>query len=663
MKKISAILLIAVCLSTIYAQYILRPALFKYVDVDSFINVPYITLDSASVLYIHNDSTLFINSANDTSLRIYSGGSFGILTHAKDSMGIYAISNGKYGGYFTADNYAIVGSVASPLDTALYVPNGVSVFTNLYADTLHGVGTIQSLEGSSTSVWSVSSYANGQYSLSFGEKDTVNGQNSVIVGGVNNSINNEVSIICGGSYNTTLNPESFILGGSYNLDSSSSSFIIGIKDTLGAAAESSIIIGLNTKWDIPKTIALTGVDSVVIDSVLSVHSKIYADSFIGDINWDTLGAYLDTTNHGGSVRGGIEFDTLTGDETLRVSQDSLYQYINPNGADRNIYLDTTGAKIGNKFIIRNDENYSSNIRIRIWDMATSIDYISSMSMRTYTFNGNNWVAGDNATGISQYSNVALGYNARASGKGVAVGSDVISTSGGASVGFGAYGSDDGAAVGYYSNGYSFGVAMGYASYGQNYGVGLGSHAQGDHYGTALGYYAIGNYNGVAIGYHTRSQENNSIAKGSYSKCERYNEEWKCADGAAINKYGYGEVDWFAELDTSTTTEIFLGGVASNRFTILAKSVVTFSILVSALDTITGDGAGYKIEGAIKRDAANDSVSIVGSVTKTVLAEDDASWDVNVSADNVNKALIMTVASDTTNTVRWNAEMTYSEARY
>jgi hypothetical protein len=48
-----------------------------------------------------------------------------------------------------------------------------------------------------------------------------------------------------------------------------------------------------------------------------------------------------------------------------------------------------------------------------------------------------------------------------------------------------------------------------------------------------------------------------------------------------------------------------------------------------------------------------NTAIVGSVVKTVLAEDDATWDANVTADDTNDSLKITVTGPSAS-VRWVA---------
>jgi len=83
----------------------------------------------------------------------------------------------------------------------------------------------------------------------------------------------------------------------------------------------------------------------------------------------------------------------------------------------------------------------------------------------------------------------------------------------------------------------------------------------------------------------------------------------------------------------------------------------FKVGVTARSTDGGTGAeevaSYEFKGTITRDGANNT-ALPWAVTKTVEGETDPDWDCNVSADDVNEALSITVSSDDANTVRWVA---------
>jgi len=111
---------------------------------------------------------------------------------------------------------------------------------------------------------------------------------------------------------------------------------------------------------------------------------------------------------------------------------------------------------------------------------------------------------------------------------------------------------------------------------------------------------------------------------------------------------------------ATLTELFLDGSAA-RLTLVNNSVFTFNIYVSARRTdATGGGAGYKFEGVIKKDTTAASTTLVGAVSKTVLGETDAAWDVTVDANTTNGALRVQVTGEAAKTIRWVASVETTE---
>jgi len=71
-----------------------------------------------------------------------------------------------------------------------------------------------------------------------------------------------------------------------------------------------------------------------------------------------------------SLTAGINVESLTGDKTLTPGVDKMFQFLNPNGANRTITLATTTAKPGDKFIIKNNDSYSSSYYLQIQQGST-----------------------------------------------------------------------------------------------------------------------------------------------------------------------------------------------------------------------------------------------------------------------------------------------------
>ena len=108
---------------------------------------------------------------------------------------------------------------------------------------------------------------------------------------------------------------------------------------------------------------------------------------------------------------------------------------------------------------------------------------------------------------------------------------------------------------------------------------------------------------------------------------------------------------------NTQTEIFVDGVASSRMTIATNTTWMFSAMVAARSAT--ESAGYKIEGVIKNDGG--TTSLVGTAVKTVFAEEDATWDITVEADDTNDALVFKVTGDSADSVVWEVTVNKTEA--
>jgi hypothetical protein len=102
--------------------------------------------------------------------------------------------------------------------------------------------------------------------------------------------------------------------------------------------------------------------------------------------------------------------------------------------------------------------------------------------------------------------------------------------------------------------------------------------------------------------------------------------------------------------------------SSQRLTIPEDTHWTFRAIVSGI-TDEGDVASYSFEGAISNIGM--TTSIAGSVIKTVIAEDNALFDCNISADDTNDSLkiAIQVSDGTVGQMRWVARIETSEVTF
>ena len=80
----------------------------------------------------------------------------------------------------------------------------------------------------------------------------------------------------------------------------------------------------------------------------------------------------------------------------------------------------------------------------------------------------------------------------------------------------------------------------------------------------------------------------------------------------------------------------------------------FRIMVVAASDNNTEGAAYEFKGLIKKDATAASAAIIGSVTKTVIAESVSAWDAAITADTANGAIAITVTGEAEKVIRWVA---------
>ena len=102
------------------------------------------------------------------------------------------------------------------------------------------------------------------------------------------------------------------------------------------------------------------------------------------------------------------------------------------------------------------------------------------------------------------------------------------------------------------------------------------------------------------------------------------------------------------------TEAFINGVGGSlRLTIPDDATWTFTITVTAHRTDSGGGhAGYKFEGVIFRESGALTTSFQGIPVKTVIAESDPAWDINIAADTSTGALTVFATGQPGKTIRW-----------
>ena len=113
--------------------------------------------------------------------------------------------------------------------------------------------------------------------------------------------------------------------------------------------------------------------------------------------------------------------------------------------------------------------------------------------------------------------------------------------------------------------------------------------------------------------------------------------------------------------TSTSpTEIYLGGINGSTLNINEDSVLSFTALVVGKDSVTDESCAFEFSGAIERDTG-DTTAIIGTVGKTILGYENASFDADITA--ATNYLKVSVTAASTNNTKWSARVTYTEVSY
>lgn len=332
----------------------------------------------------------------------------------------------------------------------------------------------------------------------------------------------------------------------------------------------------------------------------------------------------------------INKEILIGNKTLIPGVDPPYQYLDPDDADRVITLDTTNATAGDRFFIMHNGDWNDVNYLDVKQDVTSLDKVYVFAKKEFIFNGSDWVGVMTGTGSeSSMAGITIGKGAQAKEIGIAIGHGANAVLDGVAIGGGSVDAHD------------YGTAIGYDSDGNTRGIAIGHSTNAAGRGTALGFatHCRSNEASIAIGYRSKNSRQAEFAMNIGDPTE-----------ADINK-AYNQIvigSWIRQTINATPTTMYVNGSSSSRFTIRPQSALTFKIMVTARDNTSGDCAAYLFDGLIKRDGSNNTTLCTSN--KTILHEDDDTWDCDIAADDTNEALQITVTGDADNTVKWAARL-------
>lgn len=211
----------------------------------------------------------------------------------------------------------------------------------------------------------------------------------------------------------------------------------------------------------------------------------------------------------------------------------------------------------------------------------------------------------------------------------------------------------------------------------NLAIGIGNTVSGSNSSAALGArmtvsgaastgigdaHTVSASNALALGYFCTADAIYSFVQGAENRTRGLisSHVQGMNDGSGHYFQGYSvPVGAYTTNATPTTLKSQSGAVG---LALANDTTWAFSILVSARRTdVNDESAAYKFEGCIDRNANAASTALVGTVTKTVLAEDTAAWDCDVTADATNGALAITCTGEAAKNILWTGFVTIAES--
>ena len=99
---------------------------------------------------------------------------------------------------------------------------------------------------------------------------------------------------------------------------------------------------------------------------------------------------------------------------------------------------------------------------------------------------------------------------------------------------------------------------------------------------------------------------------------------------------------------NTPTELFSDG-ASTRITLTDDTTMMFEADIVGRESTGTDHCAFRLQGVI--DKTNATTVVINTVNETVVAQTDATWEVSITADDINDAIAVTVTGNN-DTIRW-----------
>ena len=171
----------------------------------------------------------------------------------------------------------------------------------------------------------------------------------------------------------------------------------------------------------------------------------------------------------------------------------------------------------------------------------------------------------------------------------------------------------------------------------------------------------------ALGTGNLVEGENANATGAYNMALAENSR---AEGKNAKTYLQGQLakssGSFIEIGDNQYTNVILRGTTTTNvplellidenipLIIEYLKMNLFRILVVAKTDDNASGAAYELKGLVKKDSSQASTTLVGPVTKTILAESSSAWDVNITVDTSLGTMKIIVTGESDTTIRWAA---------
>ncbi|MCX6241902.1 MAG: hypothetical protein NTX43_08870 [Bacteroidetes bacterium] len=175
-------------------------------------------------------------------------------------------------------------------------------------------------------------------------------------------------------------------------------------------------------------------------------------------------------------------------------------------------------------------------------------------------------------------------------------------------------------------------------------------------------YAEGDGN-IVSGVSAHAEGSLNECAGDYSHAEgcnakTYNDYQHAKASVGFSNPGeLGEAQYtniIARKETEDDTPSVLLVGEEGHVSLANNKMNAFRVMVVAASDDNSQGAAYEFKGLIKKDTTAASAAIIGSVTKTVIAESVSAWDAAITADTANGAIAITVTGEAEKVVRWVA---------